>query len=102
MILTPFEKIRFEKAFPNEDFSLNPQGNYYNIRTDVLAEGWKGAINNLKNEECNLYFSRTYGWCLEVISTGQGVQHPEFDRKRDILKWASLNGYVITKEESTD
>ena len=81
---------------------MNSQGTYCNIRTALLAEGWKGAIDNLKNEECNLYFSTTYGWCLEVIATGQSVQHPEFDKKRDILKWASLNGYVITKEESAD
>jgi hypothetical protein len=90
------QKIRFEKQFPNIclDFDDN-QLQYVNHDIQLLFTGWCKAIETLKEDNVTLYFSRTYGWCLEKAD-GNGIQHPDFDEKEEAIQYAEKQGWIIT------
>ncbi len=95
------QKIRFEKQFPNIclDFDDN-QMKYVTNDVQLLFEGWCKAVETAKEDNFNLYFSRTYGWCLERTFDSnelEGVVHPDFDEKEEALAYAEKQGWIVVE-----
>lgn len=90
-----FQRVRFENNFPHIPLTYNDDKNQYVVETTQLRfEGWLKAVETAKENTVEMYFSRTYGWCLENLD-GTGVEHPEFNEEAEAIDWATKQGTMI-------
>jgi hypothetical protein len=95
-----FQRLRFERQFPEISLQFDENKNeYVDQTTQLIFKGWMKCAETITEDNVTIYFSRTYGWCLEKAD-GNGIDHPEFDEESEALEYAEKQGWIIV--ESSD
>lgn len=94
-----FQRLRFEKNFPEAALSYDETKKAYtDEKTQLLFQGWLKAVEAEKTDKVEMYFSRTYGWCLQG-NDGHDLDHPELETEVQALLWAYQKGLYVTRSE---
>lgn len=96
------QRTRFErhhkKMSPIECDYTHEDGGFADPYINSVFAGWALAVQSQKEDEVEMYYSRTYGWKFEFSNSGFSIHSPDFLNKSDeskAVEWAKENGYLI-------
>jgi hypothetical protein len=96
------------KRFERHHKKISPIACDYTWEDDGFADpyinsvfaGWTLAVQSQKEDEVEMYYSRTYGWKFEFSNSGFSIHAPDFPNKSDeskAIEWAKENGFLVIK-----